>query len=171
VDGHVDLVAPRLGEVLGAVAGLEGQHQRGFGGKHPAELGQHAGQFAVGDVDDGQPGVEAGQAAVRLVEPGHRADLEPQVGIRGPGLVDHDGRQVDSEDVQTLLVQEGRDLARPAAHVGGRAGRQLREQGQQAAFDRLPGQVVGDERRVAGGHGVVRRTGPVEVKIIHGWAS
>ena len=76
---------------LAAIACVEAEQQDPARPQHSVELGEDRGYLVIGDVDQREPGKQAGQATVGEVEVSHGAHLEAQAGMVAPGHLDHPG--------------------------------------------------------------------------------
>lgn len=95
--------------------------------------------------------------ARRPQQPGEVRDLEAQVGVVRLRPRDHCGGQVEARDVGVEVREKGRQVPRPAPHVGDRTGlRQLGDPLQHPSVERLVDQLVADLLGVRVGHRVVR---------------
>lgn len=146
------------------VADVKQELQRSAWTQCSVEVPEHSRHLVVGDVDQRLPGEQAGHRSGGEVQVRHRAHLEPQAGVVAPGHVDHPRGEVDTEGVDTELVQVGGDFSGAAADVRHRPAASgphtVGEQRQSRAKILVPGESaahlvgIADRDRVVRGSGV-----------------
>lgn len=146
------------------VADVKQELQRSAGTQCSVEVPEHSRHLVVGDVDQRLPGEQAGHRSDGEVQVRHRAYLEPQAGVVAPGHVDHPRGEVDTEGVDTELMQVGGDFTgaaadvrdRPAASDSHAVGEQRQSRAQVLVSGEGAAHLVGiaDRDRVIRGSGV-----------------
>lgn len=109
VEVEIDVEAGGLGLMIHAVTELEGQLEPPSRTQHSCRLGEYGGQGLIGNMDDGIPGDESGDAVVEVRQRGHRPGGEVKVRVEASCLGDHRGGEVEARGAQPQGGKECRD--------------------------------------------------------------
>ena len=154
---HADRLAPPLVQMDDPFPDVKGQQEEAARPQHAPQPDQHRRQVTGRDVDEGVKGDDASPSSLGCGERLHVPLPELYAGSQTARHLDHDRRQVHTEDRDALLVQVAGDVARSTAQVAHRTGR-LHAGGEpveQLSVERFVRQFIEDASHVFSGHAVV----------------
>jgi hypothetical protein len=144
IDAH--LVPPPFVQMNGLVANVKGNEQSAARSQHSVKFGKSLRQIAARNVDDRVKRGDARPSSVGRVECQHVAWSKLDGRSQATGLLDHRRRQVDSTNVDPLLMQVPSDVTRAATQVARRSdtAHAVGEPVEQLPIERLVLQLVED---------------------------
>jgi hypothetical protein len=169
VEVNGDFLTPPLIQMNRLLADVEGEQQETARSQNSPKLAQRPRHIAARDVDDRVEGDEACPSSVGCVQRSHVALSELDLGSQASRSFHHCGRQVNSTNLNALLMQVTSDVSGAATHVTSRAdgAHARRKSVKQLSVEWLVPQLIEDAPDVFVGHLVVAGLAVVLPMSIH----